>query len=124
MGAVPMLIHPNGLPFHMPVSLLRYLPFYSFKVPGLLLLLTNGSPSLIILWIVRTTRLGYGWWVGGQGLVLAAWLLGEIVMLRGADWLHALYGRLAISPVWIGIRLQRRPSVTAAGVKIKYAWQC
>jgi hypothetical protein len=95
VGAVPMLREPAGSPLNMPLSLLRYSPFHSFLIPGLILLVANGFLSFVVLWLVLCKRERYAWWVVGQGFVLAGWLLVEIAMLRGANWLHAVYGVVA-----------------------------
>jgi len=82
VGAVPMLMHPAGEPWSMPQSLLRYSPFHSYLIPGIILLVANGLLSLWVLCLTVREHSGYGWWVIMQGWVLFGWLVAEIVMPR------------------------------------------
>jgi hypothetical protein len=49
VGAIPMLLLHTGEPLMMPQSLLRYSPFHSYLIPGIILLLANGILSLWVL---------------------------------------------------------------------------
>ena len=51
VGAIPLLLHPAGEPWGMPLSLLRHSPFHSYLVPGIILLMANGLLSLWVLWL-------------------------------------------------------------------------
>ena len=48
VGAVPMLLHPEGAAW-LPASLLQYSGFHTFLVPGLLLLAANGLLAFVVL---------------------------------------------------------------------------
>ena len=52
VGAIPLLLHPTDEPWAMPQSLLRYSPFHSYLVPGIILLVANGLLSLWVLWLI------------------------------------------------------------------------
>jgi hypothetical protein len=107
VGAIPLLVHPTGEPWAMPQTLLRYSPFHSYLVPGIILLVANGLLSWLALWLTVRTHSGYGWWVAAQGCVLSGWLIVEIAMLRLAMWAHYLYGAVALVLVVAGIALAR-----------------
>jgi len=109
-GAIPMLTHPAGEPWGMPQSLLRYSPFRSYLIPGIILLLAIGLLSLWVLWLTLERRSGYGWWVALQGCVLLGWLLTEVVMLRLAMWAHYLYGAVALVLIVAGVALTAKPA--------------
>ncbi len=92
LGAVPMLMHPTGSKSLIPLSLLEHSPFHSYLIPGLVLLCCNGLLSFAVLVIAVQRRKNYGWWIAGQGVVLAGWLLVEVAMLRLMVWFHWFYG--------------------------------
>jgi hypothetical protein len=107
VGAIPLLVHPNGEPWRMPQSLLQYSAFHSYFIPGIILLVANGLLSLWVLWLTVRKHPGYGWWVAAQGCVLFGWLTVEVVMLRLAVWPHYLYGAVALALVVTGLALAR-----------------
>jgi hypothetical protein len=109
VGAIPMLLHPAGEPWSMPQSLLRYSPFHSYLIPGIILLVANGLLSLWVLWLTVRRHSCYGWWVAAQGCVLLGWLIVEMVLLRLVVWPHYLYGAVALTLVAAGIALMRAP---------------
>jgi len=109
VGAIPMLMHPSGEPWAMPQRLLRYSPFHSYLVPGVILLVANGLLSWWVLWLTTQKHSGYGWWVVAQGCVLLGWLIVETVMLKLVVWPHYLYGAVALVLLVVGIALARRP---------------
>ena len=109
VGAILMLLLPTGEPLMMPQSLLRYSPFHSYLIPGIILLVANGILSLWVLWLTVQRHSGYGWWVAAQGCVLLGWLMVEVVMLRLVEWPHYLYGVVGVVLVVAGIALRRGP---------------
>jgi hypothetical protein len=91
IGAVPLILYPQGDLLHMPLSLLEHSPFHSFLIPGIILLLANGVLSFVALYQVVRWRKGYGWWVAFQGCVISGWIIVEVIMFRAVAWLHLLY---------------------------------
>ena len=109
VGAIPMLLLPEGEPLTMPQSLLRHSPFHSYLIPGIILLVANGLLSLWVLWLTVRRHSGYDWWVAAQGCVLLGWLIVEVVMLKLVGWPHYFYGAVAVVLVGAGIALVRVP---------------
>ncbi len=107
VGAIPLILHPTGEPWSMPQTLLRYSPFHSYLIPGIILLVANGLLSWWVLWLTVHKRSGYGWWVAAQGSVLLGWLIVEIAMLRLAMWAHYLYAAVALVLVVAGLALSK-----------------
>jgi hypothetical protein len=107
IGAIPMILDPNGTPWQMPQSLLDPCFFDSFLIPGIILFLANGVLSFATLIGVVRRDPGYGWWVMLQGVVLAVWLIVEIAMIRQVWGEHFLFGGLAAVMIASGIALKR-----------------
>lgn len=112
VGAVPMILDPDGTPWQMPQSLLDDSPFDSFLIPGIILFIANGVLAIAALIGVMRRDPGYGWWVVLQGVVLAMWLGVEFAMIRAVLSEHFLYAGLAIVLIGSGILLRRRPNAT------------
>ena len=107
VGAVPMILDPDGTPWQMPQSLLDPCFLDSFLIPGIILFISNGVLSIASLIGVIRRDPGYGWWVMLQGVVLAGWLVVEIAMIRQVLGLDYLYGSLAAVMIASGIVLKR-----------------
>ena len=114
VGAVPLLVHPDGEPWAMPQSLLQHSPLHSYLVPGIILLVANGLLSLYVLWLTVSRHRGYGWWVIAQGCVLLGWLVVEVVLLRLVVWPHYFYGAVAMALVIPGAAIVRHSHHGAA----------
>jgi len=110
VGGIPLVVHAHGEPWWMPQSLLRYSPFRSFLIPGIILFLAIGVLSSLVFWMTLQAQPGYGWWVALQGCVLLGWLVVEVIMLRLAAWPHYFYGAVALLLVGTGIMLVRQPA--------------
>jgi hypothetical protein len=110
VGGVPLMVHAHAEPWWMPQSLLRYSPFRSFLIPGIILFSAIGGLSCWVLFAALQRQPGYGWWVVLQGLVLLGWLIVEVVMLRLAAWPHYFYGAVALVLEVTGIMLVRYPA--------------
>src|SRR5579872_1865096 len=108
-GGVPMIVgslrHSNG---PIPLSLLRYSPFRSYLVPGIILLVSNGLLPLWIYLRVKRRQPLYGLWTALQACVLFGWLTVECIMLRIVAWLHLFYFAIALLLIGCGFVLSRR----------------
>ena len=111
-GGIGLLTDPTGANLELPLSVLKNSPFQDFFYPGIMLFIFMGlMPILvIILAILRTPS--FPRWMIFQGIVLALWLIVE--MLFGIfDWyLTLLYLAIAVILFMIGLRLTRRSSAS------------
>jgi hypothetical protein len=89
-GGFGAMAEPSG-PMGMPLSVLRYSPFDSFFVPGLLLFSLVGVMNLISGILVLTNFRWRGYLPGFMGIVLMAWIVIQCVLLLGIHFLHVLY---------------------------------
>lgn len=110
-GGAKLIVDAHGNPWGMmPLSLLRFSPFHSWLIPGILLLVANGLLALWVLWLVLAQRPAYGLWVALQGFVLLGWLIVECATLRFVVWPHYFYGALALALIVAGFALRHEPS--------------
>ena len=102
------MFHADGEPWQMQQSLLRYSPFHSYLVPGIILFCAIGLLSSLVLWITLKKKPGYVWWIVAQGCILLGWIVVEVLVLRLLVWPHLLYGGAAVILVVAGVVLLRR----------------
>ena len=108
VGAVPLILYPQGDLLHVPLSLLQHSPFHSFLIPGIILLMANGVLSFVALYQLLRRRNGYGWWVAFQGCVISGWIVVEVIMFRAIAWLHFLYLAVGLLLIAAGLALTRK----------------
>jgi uncharacterized membrane protein YvlD (DUF360 family) len=108
-GSIPLIVDPSGDLLKMPLSLLRYSPFRTFLIPGIILLAANGLLALDVLWMALRRKPHYGLWTAFQGCVLLGWLAVERWMLRVIAWPHYAYGAVALLLIVTGLALRREP---------------
>jgi hypothetical protein len=108
VGAVPLILFPHGEPWgFMSQSLLQHSPFHSYLIPGIILFVTNGVLSLVVLYAISRQWAGYAWWVAFQGCVAAGWIVVEVIMLRVVNWAHCLYFAAGLALIVSGLALTR-----------------
>jgi hypothetical protein len=111
VGAVPLLLFPHGKPWgFMSQSLLRYSPFHSYLIPGIILFIANGCLCMLVLYATQRRWTGYGWLVAFQGCVAAGWIVVEVIMLRTLSWAHLLYFAVGLGLIVSGLALTRDTS--------------
>jgi len=110
-GAIPMIAGSLGMMTgYLPLSMLRNSPFHSYLIPGIILLTANGLLALWVLWLVVKRKGSYGLWTSFQGCVLLGWIVVECWMLWLVNWLHFLYGGIAVGLIVLGLLLRREPT--------------
>jgi hypothetical protein len=107
VGAIPLILYPQGDLLHMPLSMLAYSPFHSFLIPGIILLLANGVLSFVALYLLLRRRNRYGLWVVFQGCVISGWIVAEIILFRKVVSLHILYLAVGLILIASGLALTR-----------------
>ncbi len=110
VGSIPLILDPTGRTMRMPLSFLRYSPFHSFLIPGVILFVSNGLLGFVVLLIVLRHMPHYGLWTALQGCVLMGWLAVECWMLRVVAWPHYIYGALALALIVTGLAMRHEPA--------------
>lgn len=101
-GGLGLIARP-GNDAYLPLELLRYTPFASFVVPGLLLAIAVGGSSLtctICAWRRSRATIDVTLIAGGA---LSLWILAEVALLRAFHVLHAVYGGLGLALSGLGV---------------------
>ena len=110
-GGWGLMSDPSGETMEMPLRFLEHSPFKDFRIPGVILFITNGLFSLLFAVMVVLKFMNYSWLVIFQGFILIGWLIIQIIMIRDFYGpLQVLYfsvGILLISTGWILARLDQ-----------------
>jgi menaquinone-dependent protoporphyrinogen oxidase len=118
-GGVQLMLQPKGSEL-MSMATLAGTPFASFFVPGLLLAGIVGLANLVAgTLLVRRHRAGE-LATFGAGLSLTTWIVVQVLLIGGGQWLQALYFTLGLATMvgagWLahlrqGVLQQREHSV-------------
>jgi uncharacterized membrane protein len=107
-GGWKLIADPSGESMQMPLDLLAHAPFSSFVIPGIILFVTNGISSLIVTYAVITRTRFYELFIFGQGCLLSAWIIIQVLMIRVYHPLQLVYFLVGVSLIVIGIYLFRK----------------
>lgn len=107
LGGLALMIASHGASW-LPIALLAPTAFESFLVPGLVLSLTVGAPSLacsLFAWRRSGAAIDLTLLAGGA---LSLWIVTEIAQLRVLDVLQLIYGGLGLSLFGLGVWSAKR----------------
>lgn len=90
-GGVSLVLYPDGSRTQLPLTLLRYTPFRTYLVPGLLLSVVIGLGNAIagVLALRGGASARRVALLAGGALVV--WIVCEMLLLRTIHWLQILY---------------------------------
>jgi len=112
-GGFMFVKDPSGAAMGFPVSMLEGSIFPNFLVPGLFLFIVNGLGSLIGALLSFTKNRNAGPAAIALGVILVAWIVIQVIIIRSIHWLHGLYFVLGLVELVLGM-LVRRPKKKAA----------
>lgn len=108
-GSYQLINDPSGKSLKMPLGLLKPTPFEDYLIPGILLLITNGIPALLIGFISIKKVANYEYFIIFQGGILFLWLTAELII--NIDFYfpvtHISYYIIAILLMGIGLKLRK-----------------
>lgn len=96
---------PSGSALKIPISWLRYSPFHTFLVPGIILFTVNGLFNLIAAAATIFNLKNYPTLIVWQGILLIGWIVVQILLLRDLNFLHVIFGILGMALFVLGNRL-------------------
>ncbi|NTW96927.1 MAG: hypothetical protein HGB28_00035 [Oscillochloris sp.] len=117
-GGIVLTFNPTGTWLQIPLSILQFSPFRDFLIPGLLLGIVFGLGSFATLlalwfrpvWPLGTALTGFtgAHWAWSAALAIGLgqmiWIITEMLMVRGTDWLQFVYGGLGLLIVLLSFR--------------------
>ena len=106
-GGFMLVKDPSGSALGVPLSLLEGSPFTDFLIPGIFLLVVNGIGSMIGAGLSFTRRRYAQEIAIVLGVILVAWIVIQVVIIRSFSWLHILYFILGVVELVIGLYIRR-----------------
>jgi len=74
----------------IPLEYLRFTPFTSYVVPGLILGVVGGSALAAVLLLLQRRRLAY-LAAFAAGAIMTGWIIAEVLLIRHFSWLQLGY---------------------------------
>ncbi|MFT8872000.1 MAG: hypothetical protein ABF868_06875 [Sporolactobacillus sp.] len=110
-GGGALTLAPDGSLLRMPLSILKYGPFHTFLIPGLILLVVLGIyPLIIAIFLISERNFTLGkqlaifhdkYWAWSHsvyiGFLLIGWLTIEMYALQQVSVVHLIYMLLALT---------------------------
>jgi hypothetical protein len=104
-GGINFILSPDGSGMGLTVQLLENSPFKNFFIPGLILLVSIGLSSLVVITAVLMQLKDYYWYIIVQGFIVMIWIAVQIYMLQTISPLHFIVGSvgllLCIGGIWL-----------------------
>lgn len=106
-GGIGFVLDPSGENVGVPNNLLDNVPFSTFLIPGLWLLIVYGIGSAVIIYgLVR--RQSWAEMAGMLlGVVLIGWIIGQVILWGDPMWLQYLYFVVGVTLVVLGYLARR-----------------
>jgi hypothetical protein len=82
------IVDPSGKAIGISTDYIRHSPFDSFLIPGIVLFIANGLLGLVAAIVAIRKGRYYQDLIVLQGLILTAWIIVQIIMVRDFNWMH------------------------------------
>ena len=109
-GGISLILDPSGEFLGLSLHKLVFLPFKSYLVPGILLLIFNGISSLYIAFLMMRKVKYHSIFVVLQGIILIVWIITESFALPN-DLLQYPYVIIGIALILTGFIMYKRQEV-------------
>lgn len=97
---------PTGAAMGLATEDLRFSPFSDYRIPGILLFVFDGLLALLCaIFLIRRLAQGPRFLLF-QGVVLAVWIVVQIIMLHELNWLHIICLTAATFFIYAGFKLR------------------
>lgn len=107
-GSYYLITDPTGKSLQMPPGLLNSTPFENYLIPGILLLIINGIPALLIVLLTLFKVKYYAYLIVIQGIILIIWLTAELTININLFYplTHITYYLIGGALIFLGLKLQ------------------
>lgn len=112
-GGWQLMTSPDGSGLQMTVDYLRYSPFDSFLIPGIVLFIANGLGSFAVLTAMALRYRRAPLLIVAQGMILCGWIVIQIALVHMTYYLHFVMGATGVLLIACGaglLRLQKNNS--------------
>jgi hypothetical protein len=107
-GGFALVKDPSGGALGIPLDWLVGSPFSDYLIPGIFLLTVNGIGSLMGAVLSFTRRQVAKEVAIALGIILVAWIVIQIFIIRSFHWLHLLYFLLGTLEFGMGLYIRRQ----------------
>ncbi|HMQ50028.1 MAG TPA: hypothetical protein PKA00_21490 [Saprospiraceae bacterium] len=107
VAGVLFILDPSGAKMGMSVEYLKYAPFRSFLIPGIVLFVANGVLNFAAAIAIIKNKAYSHLFTIFQGAVLCGWILIQVMMVRDVNPLHAIMLTIGILLMACGYMLKK-----------------
>lgn len=101
------IIDPSGSKIGMSVDYLKFSPFKSFLIPGIILFLVNGILNIFAAFSVIKNRSYSNNLIVIQGILLCGWIFVQILMVHDINILHIIMFIIGLVLILSGWNLKK-----------------
>lgn len=106
-GGWQLIAHPDGSSIKLSLDYISGSPFDNYLLPGVMLFISNGVFGFFVLFCTLGEIKNYPRLILIQGIILFAWILVQILMVREINSLHIALGSIGILLILSGRILMR-----------------
>ncbi len=111
LSGLLMFSNPDGGILNLPLSLLENTPFKNYRIPGILMTTIVGGVNLIAIFFnMQRHPSRYNWAMAG-GFMISLWILGQLLLIQAAHWLHFIYLGIGVLVILIAYQLKGKWAV-------------
>jgi hypothetical protein len=101
------IVEPSGVDLGMNVGYLKYSPFDTFLMPGLILFIIIGLGCVYVAVVAILKKAYYPLLVLSQGSIITGWIMVQVLMLRMFHTLHLIIFVIGVVLIITGFILPR-----------------
>jgi len=108
-GGYYLITDPTGESLQMPPGLLISTSFENYLILGILLLIINGIPALLIAFLALFKVKYYAYLIVIQGIILLLWLTAELIININLFYplTHITYYLIGSALIFLGLKLRK-----------------
>ena len=107
IAGILFILDPSGQIIGMSIDYLKFSPFSSFLIPGIVLLIVNGILNLGVAIITIQQKPFFPLLTIIQGILLIGWIVIQVLMVRDINPLHIIMFLIGMILILNGVLLGR-----------------